>query len=79
MLEGQSQRDIDTFVRLAVEHKQNICLIGATGSQKLLTKAVCDLVPAETRIITIEDTAELDLPNHVNRGIFIKMFHQKTF
>lgn len=68
MLKAKADRDIDTFVRLAVEHKQNICLIGATGSGKTtFTKAVCDLVPVETRIITIEDTAELDLPNHANR------------
>lgn len=68
MLKAKADRDIDKFVRLAVEHKQNICLIGATGSGKTtFTKAVCDLVPIKTRIITIEDTAELDLPNHPNR------------
>jgi type IV secretion system protein VirB11 len=68
MLKAKADRDIDKFVRLAVEHKQNICLIGATGSGKTtFTKAVCDLVPIMTRIITIEDTAELDLPNHPNR------------
>lgn len=68
MLKAKADRDIDSFVRLAVEHKQNICLIGATGSGKTtFTKAVCDLVPLDTRIITIEDTAELDLPHHANR------------
>ena len=45
-----------------------INLLGSPGSGKTtFTKAVCDLVPVETRIITIEDTAELDLPNHANR------------
>lgn len=68
MLKAKADRDIDKFIRLAVEHKQNICLIGATGSGKTtFTKAVCDLVPIYTRLITIEDTAELDLPNHPNR------------
>lgn len=68
MLKAKAERDIDTFISLAVEHKQNICLIGATGSGKTtFTKAICDLVPLDTRIITIEDTAELDLPRHTNR------------
>ncbi len=68
MLKAKADRDIDTFISLAVEFKQNICLIGATGSGKTtFTKAICDLVPLDTRIITIEDTAELDLPKHKNR------------
>lgn len=68
MLKAKADRDTDKFIRLAVENRQNICLIGATGSGKTtFTKAVCDLVPFETRIVTIEDTAELDLPRHLNR------------
>lgn len=68
MLKAKADRDIGKFIRLAVQHKQNICLIGATGSGKTtFTKAVCDLVPSDTRIITIEDTHELDLPKHPNR------------
>lgn len=74
MLEAKARRDIDSFIRLAVEHKQNICLIGATGSGKTtFTKAICDLVPLDTRIITIEDTHELDLPKHPNR---VHMFYK---
>ena len=68
MLKAKADRDIDTFIRLAVKHKQNLCLIGGTGSGKTtFTKAICDIVPTETRIITIEDTPELDLPKHPNR------------
>lgn len=68
MLQAKAERDLDTFIRLGVKHYQNFCLVGATGSGKTtFTKAVCDLVPTETRIVTIEDTAELDLPNHPNR------------
>lgn len=68
MLKAKADRNADKFIRLAVEHKQNICLIGATGSGKTtFTKAVCDLVPFDNRIITIEDTHELDLPKHLNR------------
>ncbi len=68
MLKAKADRNIGEFVQLAVKHKQNMCLVGATGSGKTtFTKAVCDIVPAKTRIITIEDTHELDLPNHPNR------------
>ena len=55
-------------VNIDVKKGQMVALVGPTGSGKTtFTKAVCDLVPVETRIITIEDTAELDLPNHANR------------
>lgn len=68
MLQAKAERDLDTFIRLGVKHHQNFCLVGTTGSGKTtFTKAVCDLVPLDTRIVTIEDTAELDLPNHLNR------------
>lgn len=68
MLQAKADRNIDQFIKLAIEYKQNLCLIGATGSGKTtFTKAICDLVPLTSRIITIEDTAELDLPKHLNR------------
>ena len=68
MLKAKAERDVETFVRLAVKHEQNMCLIGATGSGKTtFTKAVCDIVPLDTRIVTIEDTHELDLPKHPNK------------
>lgn len=68
MLLAKANRDIKKFIHLAVEYKQNIVLVGATGSGKTtFTKAVCDIVPLDTRIITIEDTAELNLPYHPNR------------
>ncbi|WP_300646919.1 P-type DNA transfer ATPase VirB11, partial [Paenalcaligenes sp.] len=56
------------FFQLAVQHRLNICMVGGTGSGKTtFTKAIADLIPASTRIITIEDTHELDLPHHANR------------
>lgn len=68
MLKAKAERDVETFVRLAVKHEQNMCLIGATGSGKTtFTKAVCDIVPLDTRIVTLEDTHELDLPKHPNK------------
>lgn len=74
MLKAKADRNVGEFIRLAVENKQNLCLIGATGSGKTtFTKAICDLVPHDTRIVTIEDTHELDLPHHSNR---VHMFYK---
>lgn len=68
LLEYQETGQLAEFFKLAVESKLNICMVGGTGSGKTtFTKAVADLVPIETRLITIEDTHELDLPNHPNR------------
>lgn len=64
----KDEKRIDEFFRLAIEKKLNVCMVGGTGSGKTtFTKALADLVPHDTRIITIEDTHELDLPNHPNR------------
>ena len=68
MLQAKADRDIDKFIRIGVANKQNFCLIGGTGSGKTtFTKSIVDLVPHETRIITIEDAPELDLPYHDNK------------
>lgn len=67
MLKAKKERDLDTFFQLAIENKLNICMVGGTGSGKTtFTKALADLVPHDTRIVTIEDTHELDLPCHPN-------------
>lgn len=67
MLDAKANRDMDTFFRLAVAHQLNICMVGGTGSGKTtFTKAIADLVPSSTRLITLEDTHELSLPNHLN-------------
>lgn len=76
MLKAKAERDLEAFIQLGVQHYTNFCLVGATGSGKTtFTKAVCDLVPADTRIITIEDTPELDLPNHPNR---VHLFYKEV-
>lgn len=63
----QSQ-ELDKFFDLAIQQKLNICMVGGTGSGKTtFTKSIADLIPQSTRVITIEDTHELDLPNHPNR------------
>lgn len=62
------EKKLNDFFKLAIDKKLNICLVGGTGSGKTtFTKSLADLVDHQTRIITIEDTHELDLPNHGNR------------
>lgn len=67
MLEAKANRDLATFFKIAIEQKLNICMVGGTGSGKTtFTKALVDMIPNNTRLITIEDTHELDTPNHPN-------------
>lgn len=76
MLKAKAERDLESFIQLGVKHYQNFCLVGATGSGKTtFTKAVCDIVPVDTRIVTIEDTPELDLPLHLNR---VHLFYKEV-
>ncbi|MGO3683448.1 MAG: ATPase, T2SS/T4P/T4SS family [Proteus vulgaris] len=76
MLQAKAVRDIEKFIEIAVLNKQNFVLVGGTGSGKTtFTKAICDIVPLHTRIITIEDTAELDLPNHPNK---VHLFYKEV-
>lgn len=67
MLVHLKQGDMDRFFKKSVEMKLNHVMVGATGSGKTtFMKAVADLYPANKRYITIEDSHELDLPNHPN-------------
>lgn len=67
LLEYKENRDLNAFFKLVVEKHLNICMVGGTGSGKTtFTKAIADLIDSKTRIITIEDTHELDLPKHPN-------------
>lgn len=69
LLHHKANRDMNAFFALAVKQKLNICMVGGTGSGKTtFTKAIADMVSSETRIITLEDTHELDLPNHPNHA-----------
>lgn len=69
MLAAKANRDLDTFFRIAIAQKLNICMVGGTGSGKTtFTKSLVDLIPSDTRLITIEDTHELDTPNHPNHA-----------
>ena len=55
------------FLRLAVLAQQTIVVSGKTGSGKTtFMKGLVEEVPRQERLITIQDTAELTLPNHPN-------------
>jgi type IV secretion system protein VirB11 len=60
--------DLEGFLEKAVKAKLTILLCGATGSGKTtMSKTLISSIPADERIITIEDTLELIIPqpNHV--------------
>jgi type IV secretion system protein VirB11 len=55
--------DIEAFFAAAVRAKLNILLCGATGSGKTtMSKTLMTVIDARERIITIEDTLELEVP-----------------
>jgi type IV secretion system protein VirB11 len=62
------------FMERAVENHQNIVASGATGSGKTsYLRSLCEFIDRAERIITIEDTPEMPLPNHRNRnGLFYR-------
>jgi type IV secretion system protein VirB11 len=60
--------DLHAFLEKAVQAKLTILLCGATGSGKTtMSKTLIGTIPPEERLITIEDTLELVIPqpNHV--------------
>ena len=68
LLRLKDERKISAFLDLAVRSRRNILVVGKTGSGKTtLAKSLVRSIPPEERLITIEDTHELFLPNHPNR------------
>ncbi|WP_455479157.1 P-type DNA transfer ATPase VirB11 [Bartonella sp. B23] len=62
-------KDFISFLDKAVKSQKNILISGKTGSGKTtLSKALISKIPNDERIITIEDTQELVVPqpNHVS-------------
>ena len=56
-------RQMADFLAQAVEHRQNVLISGGTGSGKTtLLNVVSGFIPEDERIVTIEDAAELNLP-----------------
>lgn len=67
LLSLKDSGDYAAFLKEAVIQEKVIVVAGETGSGKTtFMKALMQEIPAEQRIITIEDVPELFLPNHPN-------------
>ena len=66
---GSATEEIIDFLRVCVEAKLNIIVSGGTGSGKTtLLNVLSNFIPVSERIITVEDSAELQLgQDHVVR------------
>ena len=66
---GTLDKNMALFLKAAIQAKLNILFSGATGSGKTTTLGVlCNELPPEERILTIEDAIELQIDrNHVLR------------
>lgn len=70
-----SARQYTEFMRLAVTSRCNILVSGPTGSGKTTyTKALIREIPADERLISIEDAQELVLDRHPNH---VRLFYSK--
>ena len=68
LVECLDAKRLGDFLHQAVLAKKNIAVVGETGSGKTtLMKTLCQSIPADERLITIEDVRELLLPKHGNR------------
>lgn len=75
LLELKEARRYADFLRLAVRKHQTIVVSGKTGSGKTtFMKGLIEEVPRHERLITIQDAAELTLPNHPN---VVHLFYSK--
>lgn len=68
LLNLKDDRRIKEFLDLAVRKRRNILVVGKTGSGKTtLAKSLVRSIPANERLITIEDVHEMFLSHHPNR------------
>jgi type IV secretion system protein VirB11 len=75
LLKLLAAEDYESFMRLAVTSRKNVLVSGPTGSGKTTwTKALIREIPADERLITIEDAQELVLDHHPNH---VRLFYSK--
>lgn len=75
LLKLLAAEDFESFMRLAVTSRKNVLVSGPTGSGKTTwTKALIREIPADERLITIEDAQELVLDRHPNH---VRLFYSK--
>ena len=75
LLQHYERREYEAFLRLAVRARQNIIVSGPTGCGKTtFTKGLLLEIPADERLITIEDAPELKLDQHPNA---VRLFYSK--
>jgi type IV secretion system protein VirB11 len=75
LLRLHAEQEYPQFMRLAVRARKNIVVSGATGSGKTTwTKALIREIPADERLVTIEDARELVLDGHPNH---VRLFYSK--
>ena len=68
LLALRKQGRLEEFFRQAVRDKRTIVVAGDTGSGKTtFLKSLLNEVPREERLLTIEDAAEITLPDHPNK------------
>jgi flagellar protein FlaI len=59
--------DAAAFIWLAMEYEMNMLVAGGTASGKTsMLNAILPFLPANQRVITIEDTRELNLPDYMH-------------
>jgi len=60
---GTLPAEMADYLALCIEHRRNIIISGGTGSGKTtLLNVLSAFIPSDDRIVTIEDAAELKLP-----------------
>jgi type IV secretion system protein VirB11 len=75
LLQYLKSQEYEAFMRLAVTSRKNILVSGPTGSGKTTwTKALIREIPAQERLVTIEDAKELILDTHPNH---VRLFYSK--
>jgi len=58
--------DMAAFIWLCMQYEMNVMVVGGTASGKTSTlNTMCAMIPPSNRIITIEDTRELAMPQYL--------------